>query len=265
MSSAVAVLIIVVAFMALLLRELSRYWRRWFRGVLAAQLAAWRRGDYEGQLREVERLKAWKPEGYLSLRGGGGLFELGRLAEAEACLRQSLPMPKDPRARAVNESELGQVLLEQQRYGEAIAAFERSIAGWPQRGGGHRGIAQTLLRQGVQPAEALRQARQAADLDEANTTLGAENRDLNVSESLATLAWAEAVNAGGPGKVEHWLEKAFPLCPETTVPTRAELHYLAGRAFAALGKTDESAREFEHAATLDPKGNYGRLAKAAMP
>jgi tetratricopeptide (TPR) repeat protein len=254
-----------VVFVALLLWELSRYWRRWGRGVIAAQLAAYRRGDYEGQLREVERLKAWIPEGYLSLRGCGGLFQLGRLEEAEACLRQSLPMPKDPRSRAINESGLGHVLLEQQRYAEAIACFERSIAGWPQRGGGHRGIAQTLLRQGVQPAEALRRARQALEIDEVNSSLGAENRDHNTGESLATLAWAEAVNGGNAAKVEHWLEKAFPLCPETTVPVRAELHYVAGRAYAALGKTEESAREFERAATLDPKGNYGRLAKAAMP
>jgi tetratricopeptide (TPR) repeat protein len=226
----IAVLVIGVAW------ALLYFWQRWIRGVLAAQLAAWRRGDYEGQIRAVGSLRVWKPRAYLFFRGSA-LLNLGRLQEAEACLRQSLLMEKKRRLKALCESQLGHVVLAQQRYADAIACFERSIADWPQRGRGHRGIAETLLAQGVQPAEALRQARQAADLDEANTTLGAENRDLNLGESLATLAWAEAVNGGNAAKVEQLLQKAFTLCPETCVPIRAELDYLAGRAYAALGKT----------------------------
>jgi tetratricopeptide (TPR) repeat protein len=255
----------VLAILALLalFAAVLHYWRRWFRSVAAAQLAAWRRGDYEAQVRAVEPLRGWKTEAHLFFHAGAS-FELSGLHGAEECLRQCLRMTKAPRARAIRESHLGHVLLEQRRYAEAIACFERSIAGWPQRGGGHRGIAQTLLRQGVQPDEALRQARQAAELDEANTALGTESRDLNTAESLATLAWAEAVNGGDVPKVEHWLEKAYALCPETIVPVRAQIHYHAGRAYSALGKTKASVWEFERAAKLDPHGNYGRLAKSAM-
>lgn len=259
-----AIVVVAVAILWEILLALLRYWRRWFRGVVAADLAAYRRGDYEAQLRAVQPLKVWKPEAYFGFRGGA-LLELGRLQEAEACFRRSLAMRRNPLSRAIGESQLGNVLREQQRYTEAIACYERAIAEWPKRGGGHREIAQTLLRQGVQPAEALRRARTAADIDEVNTTLGAEVRDLNVGAALATLAWAEAVNGGNAAKVERWLEKAFPLCPETCVPVRAKVHHHAGRAYAALGKTDESVREFERAASLDPKGTYGRLAKAAKP
>jgi len=254
----VTVLIIVVAW------ALLYFWQRWIRGVLAAQLAAYRSGDYEAQMRAAAPLRVLKPRAYLFFRGSA-LLNLGRSQEAEACLRRSLLMEKKRRLKALCESQLGHVLLAQQRYADAIAWFGSSIADRPQRGGGYRGIAETLLRQGVQPAEALRQARQAAVLDEVNTAPGAESRDINFSESLATLAWAEAVNSGAAAEVERLLSKAFTLCPETTVPVRAELHYLAGRAYAAQGKTDESAREFERAAKLDPHGNYGRSAKAAMP
>ncbi len=254
----IAVLVVAVAW------ALLYFWPRWIRGILAAQLAAWRRGDYEAQMRAAAPLRVWKPRAYLFFRGSA-LFMLGRLQEAEACLRRSLLMEKRRRLKALCESQLGHVLLAQQRYADAIACFERAIADWPQRGSGYRGIAEMLLLQGVQPAEALRRARQAADIDEVNTALGAENRDLNTAESLATLAWAEAVNSRNAAEVERLLSKAFTLCPETTVPIRAELHYLAGRAYAALGKTDESAREFERAAKLDPHGNCGRSAKAAMP
>lgn len=264
MVKVLAIVVVLGALAALVLWELPRFYERPIGGTVAAQQAAYQRGDYEGQLRALEPLKAVKPDAYLYLRGFA-LLELGRLQEAEACLRQSLAMEKDRSLRAVAESELGHVLLEQRRYPEAIASFESSVADWPQRGGGHRGIAEALLRQGVQPDEALRQAQQATEIDQGNTSFSAEVRDLNVGSSLATLAWAEAVNAGGAAEVEGLLSKAFALCPESNVPTRARVLYCAGRAYSALGKSEESAQEFEAAASLDPKGNYGRLAKAAKP
>ena len=170
-----------------LLGAVLHYWRRWMRSVAAAQQAAWRRGDYVGQLRAVESIRTWKPEAYLFFHAGAS-FELGGLHGAEECLRLCLPSTKAPRARAIRESQLGRVLLEQRRFAEAIACFERSIADWPQRGDGHRGIAQTLLRQGAQPDEALRRARQAVELDEAYTKLGAEARFPTRAEFAAFIA-----------------------------------------------------------------------------
>jgi len=55
-----------------------------------------------------------------------------------------------------------------------------------------------------------------------------------VGSSLATLAWAEAVNSGAAAEVEGLLSKAFALCPESNVPTRARVLYCAGRAYSAL-------------------------------
>ena len=75
---------------------------------------------------------------------------------------------------------------------------------------------------------------------------------------------AEAVNSGDTREVERLLASAFTFCPETAVPFRAKAHYHTGRAYSALGKTEDSASQFERAASLDPNGNYGRLGKAAM-
>lgn len=36
---------------------LLQYWNRWFRSVASGAYAAYGRGDYEGQLREAERLR----------------------------------------------------------------------------------------------------------------------------------------------------------------------------------------------------------------
>jgi hypothetical protein len=116
----------------------------------------------------------------------------------------------------------------------------------------------------VQAREALSHAQEAVELEKVNTEFNTEARNLNLSESLATLAWAKAVNSAEPVDVVGLIDKALALCPETTVPVRAQVLYHAGRGYTELGKIEESIREFQDAARLDSKGNYVRLAKAAL-
>jgi tetratricopeptide (TPR) repeat protein len=265
--------VLIVTLVAVGLWQLQRYWIRWCRSVIYASVAAFRRGDYEGQLREAERLKNWIPAEHLLFRGMA-LYELGRFKEAEESLRQSLPMRKDQQKRATCEGMLGMVLREQQRFEEAMACFESALGVKPQSGSLNREIAKTLLRQGTQPGEALRQARKALEIDQAhrsaklNTTapkLDAEIRDTALGESLSTLAWAEAVNSGSASEVERLLRESLDHCMENHVPAMAEFHYHAGRAWAAIGKTEPSIRELHLAVKLDSGGNTGRLARAAIP
>jgi tetratricopeptide (TPR) repeat protein len=235
-------------------------------------MTAYRKGDYEGQLREAERLKNWMPSSHLLFRGMA-LYALGRFKEAEESLRQSLPMQKNPQQRANCEAILGMVLREQQRFEEAMACFESAMRVKARSGDINREVANTLLRQGTQPGEALRQARKAVEIDQAHRSatlskvsprLDAENRDVSLGESLSTLAWAEAVNSGSASEVERLLQEAFGHGVENHVPVMAKLHYNAGRAWAAIGKTEQSVTELNRAAEIDPRGNTGRLAKAAM-
>ncbi|HSB18175.1 MAG TPA: tetratricopeptide repeat protein [Bryobacteraceae bacterium] len=239
-----------------------------FRGVLKAQLAAYRRGDYQGQLKIIEgfRTNRSEPEHYLFFRGTA-CYELGRLEEAEQLLRRSLSMANDPARRTVCRDQLGLVLMEQARYDEAAACFRVCIEESPKRGGGHRGMAETLLRQGGENVPALDAARLAVEADRAEKVLGGklgrEAHVLNLSESLAVFAWALTKNSVDPAEVEGALTEAFALCGETTKPIRARLHYCASQAFSALGNTAESTRHIQFAAEIDPLGNYGRLARAA--
>ena len=239
-----------------------------FRGVLKAQLAAYRRGDYQGQLKIIEgfRTNRSEPEHYLFFRGTA-CYELGRLEEAEELLRRSLSMANDPARRTVCRDQLGLVLMEQARYDEAAACFRVCIEESPNRGGGRRGMAETLLRQDGNNAAALDAARLAVEADRAEKVsggkLGREAHVLNLSESLAVFAWALAKNAVDPAEVEGALTEAFALCSETTKPIRARLHFCASQAFSALGNTAESSRHIQFAAEIDPLGNYGRLARGA--
>jgi tetratricopeptide (TPR) repeat protein len=236
---------------------------------LKAQLAAYRRGDYEGQLKAIEAFRVGKsePGHYLGFRGSA-CYQLGRLQEAEQALRRSLAMETNAQLRTVCRDELGRVLMEQGRCDEAEDCFRQCIVEWPKRGGSHRSIAELLLRSGQEKEAALTAARQAEADDRAASVgvskLGKEEHNVNLSESLAVLAWALAANGAGAEALEPVLKEAFELCPETTIPIRAELHYFAGHAYAALGNQSESQRHLHRALAVDPIGNYGRLGGAAL-
>ena len=147
-------LIPLVIFVALVIRRVVRRQR-----IILAQLAAYRRGDYDEQLRIVEALKDSRADRpvYLFFRGKA-LYEMGELAKAEEALRDGLPLQPKAVFAALTEEALGETLLEQGKYGEAIVAFESSRRRSPARGGPDRLIAETILRQGGPAADALRRA-----------------------------------------------------------------------------------------------------------
>jgi len=238
--------------------------------VLRAQLAAYRRGDYQAQLKIIEgfRINGSEPPYYLFFRGTA-YFQLGRLDKAEQAIRRSASMETNPALRVFCRDELGRVLMEQGRWDEAAACFRDYIVAFPNRGGGHRAMAELLLRRGEENKAALDAARLAVAADRAGAVprgkLAKDVHDLNLSESLAFLAWALARNQADPGEVESALNEAFALCGESTKPVLAGLHFCAGQAYTALGNSAESSCHFQCAIDIDPIGNYGRLSRLAEP
>lgn len=240
--------------------------RRWLRFAELLHMP-YRRGDYEAALQEAGIIKNVLNE-YSYFRGRA-LLELGRLEEAEECLKTCSSYDLD--RQAFFKETYGRVLMEQQRYDEAIAAFQEGITAWRQPGCCHRGIAEVLLRQGRRTDEALAEARLAVELDEAREAAAPNAQDLHppqvrdweLGRSLSLLAWAVALYSKDAAEVEYLLAKAFTTCSYLTKPVSAQAHYHAGRAYAALGKIEKSASHFEQAANLDPNGNYGRLAASA--
>jgi tetratricopeptide (TPR) repeat protein len=236
---------------------------------LKAVTEAHRRGDYEGQLKLADgfRVGESEPRPYLFYRGEA-LYQLGRLDQAERVLRRCLGIKTTFRHRALTLSQLGLVLMEQERWEDAATYFRQSIAEWPQRGGGHRHLAELLLRQDVQPEAAVEPARSALANDRSETLFknhgksGKQVHNYIVSESLAVLAWALARNHGDRAEIEGALNKAFALCGEETKSVLAEIYYYAGQAYAALGDGAASSQRFKSAAEIDPIGNYGRLAQS---
>jgi tetratricopeptide (TPR) repeat protein len=235
-----------------------------------AVMAAYREGDYETGLQNAESLKNHpdnKAE-YCFFRGTM-LHHLGRLDEAEASLREGLPLEEDPRQRALVYNTIASVLMDQGRFPEAIAFFENAGSAWPDRGSSHRGIAEVWLRQGREFPDALQHARQAVEVDRVASGMKKEALDTRLGEDLATLAWAVAAsstvaaNSGAAAEVESQLTESFKLCGTKTKPILAQIHYQAGKAYEALKMPERAREHFRQAAEVDPKGIYGRLARAA--
>jgi len=276
-------LIILILFAALVVRAAVWFWahkghRQIARGVrmisaINAIMAAYREGDYETGLQKAEALKdPFKPLSksaeYCFFRGTL-LHHLGRFDEAEANLREGLPLEEDPRQRALVHNTLATVLMDAGRYPEAIAFFENAGTAWPDRGSSHRGIAEVWLRQGREFPEALSQARQAVDIDRAASGMKKEALHSRLGEDLATLAWAVAANAsaifsspnpGAANEVESLLAESFQLCGTKTKPVLAQIQYQAGKAYEALKMSEKAREHLNLAVAADPRGVYGRLA-----
>jgi tetratricopeptide (TPR) repeat protein len=226
-------------------------------------MASYRQGDFQAVLQKSERLKngSSKTPEYCFYRGKA-LYQLGRLAEAEASLQEGRSLEQDERRVALSTEALGYALLEQQRYADAIAYFESCIRIWPDRGCGHRAVAETLLRQG-KATEALVRAQQAAAIDRNAQALSEEIHNFNLGEALATLAWAIAADSGDASEVTKLVTEALPSCGGNNKPILGQVHYFAGRAYSSLGMRERIGEHFEQAMSADPQGNYGRLARTA--
>jgi tetratricopeptide (TPR) repeat protein len=232
---------------------------------IAAVTLAYRAGDYAAALEKTEDLKngseATAP--YCFFRGSI-LHYLGRFSEAEASLREGLFLEKQPRQRALAFNTLASVLTDQERYAEAIEFYENASRAWPDRGAGHRGIAEVWLRQGREFQEALKRAQLAVAIDKRATGISRELLEHRLGEDLAVLAWALSANGAGIGTVEFVSGEAVRLCASGAKAILAQVHCHIGQAYLALQETEKSRKHFCSAAEIDPKGIFGTMARSTI-
>lgn len=227
---------------------------------MRAVMDAYRAGDHKTAIEKAEKLKdgAKKTAEYCCVRGEM-LHQAGRLDEAETSLREALPLHDDPREKALVYDMLASVLMDQERYTEAIAFYENAGRAWPDRGSNQRGIAEVWLRQGREFKEAVDYARQAVEIDRRATGMAKEALDTRLGEDLAVLAWAVAANSSDVGEVDRLVTEAFQLCGTRTKPILSQIHYHAGQAYEALNNPERAQDHFRQAREIDPKGIFARL------
>ncbi len=249
---------------------------------LGSWLAAYRRGDYAAALEATEHfLRAGRLRDYWALRGGT-LMQLGQLEEAEKSLNQAVALAppsgpilhpispgrtptKSQKLSALAGAMLVELYLEQSQYNEAIKRCEASLRDWPGYGPFHAHMAEACLRRGDLPSQALKWATLAVEESRAGKGLAGESRNINLSETLTTLARAVAADSKNREQVDLLVGEAVKLAgAHSVVPTSAFVQFQSGLAYAALGDADRARQFWEEASRLDPQGRWGRAARAEL-
>jgi len=223
---------------------------------------ALRRGDYEAALRIIRWFHFYNPSGAEALRltGHAYLFA-GRYSDAEDALRRSLSSARASQTYGTALERLGDALMEQGRYDEALRSYEAALHSFAWMRRPYRGITELHLRRG-ENTQALSTVEKIIDFDGLSLAQRKSNGHPQ-DDYWALKAWALA-RTGQSSQVataiENALKAANPHCP----PDVAAVHYRAGMAMQALGNMSEANRHFEQAVKLDPRGRFGTLAKAAL-
>ena len=150
----VVILLVFLAGWGVMLRE----WRR-RKGGIEGFLKTYRRGD------EAER----------SFQKGMALAKKRR-----ASIRGT---ERERKLSALRWEMLGQLHLDRQRYQEAIECFETGLRDWASHGAFHRAIAETWLRRGNGPAEALKWAEMAVAEERAEPATSPWLHETNLGEA----------------------------------------------------------------------------------
>jgi tetratricopeptide (TPR) repeat protein len=263
-------LVLLVGFAISVFRQRRR------QGSLDAFLAPYARGDYAAALEATETLrKSVEPRQYWFFRGGF-LLQLGRFDEAESSLKEAAALRQAAKFSTLCNQTLGELKIEQRCYDEAVKYFEASLRDWPGNGPSHRGIAESFLRRAYRPAEALDWAKLAVQEDRAIVNerirsggpkfqaLSELSHNLNLGESLATLAWAVAASVQDRKQVDALTGEAVGLTQGKAVSSSSLVHFHVGLAYAALGDRSLSEHHWNEAARLDLQGRWGRAARSRL-
>jgi tetratricopeptide (TPR) repeat protein len=209
-------------------------------------------GNYDRALNIVRWLNFYNPSGMEALRKTGYLLLFaGRHREAEDTLRRSLASAQARTSYASALEYLGDALMEQGRYDEAMRSYEAAVYAFPWWRRAYRGMAETLLRQGKKPEQALEWIEKIVDfagLSYAQRKQNGRPQD----DYWALKAWALA-RLGRRSEVPDAIEKALQATNKKVLPDLAATYYRAGMAMQAISN-DAAAREYlTRGADLDPR------------
>jgi hypothetical protein len=150
------------------------------------------RADYEGAVKIVQRFRFYNLEsGQALMRLGHILLLQGKFHEAEQTLRRAAARLRSRAAQAHTLEFLGNALLEQGRHDDAVRAYEAALHAVPGFRRPYRGLAESVLRRGQDPARALEYIEKIAGPSGPSRRNSALNGRAN-DDYWALKAWALA-------------------------------------------------------------------------
>src|SRR6202044_2360916 len=190
--------------------------------------------DYDGATNIVRWFHFYNPSSIESLRMRGHiLVSAGHYREAEEILRRSLAGAQARDSYGSALEYLGDALMEQGRYDEAMRSYEAALHAFPWLRRPYRGMAEMLLRQGRQTGQALEWIEKIVDFD--GLTFAQRKRNGPPQDDYWALkGWAQGV-LGRRKDAEASIENAMKATDKRTLPDLATTYYRAGMAMRALG------------------------------
>jgi tetratricopeptide (TPR) repeat protein len=141
------------------------------------------------------------------------------------------------------------------RYGEARNCHEAAVRLGDVTGNSHDGVAETYLRQGIEPQKALDRIEQAIAM------LASPRSGVRINGGvLANRAWALALMGRRP-EAERAIDQALNVEDSAVAPGWAGTNWRIGMALLAMEETGRAIEHFRTAAGADPHGNYGALSR----
>jgi tetratricopeptide (TPR) repeat protein len=215
---------------------------------------------YDQALRVVP-LAALSSAGRNYLRGYV-LTDAGRYEEAEPLLRKAIDHAGGVKVDAVLAlEELGNILMDTERFEEAQQCFRRASGIYPNRSPWAMGMAEALLRQGICPQTALTHAETALSSYRGGVERIASRSRLGAV--LATKAWALAA-CGHEVDAREAIDAALKSPAWKTKGPLAQVHYKAGMSLLVLSDDRAAQQHFARGAELDLAGRWGRLCTSAL-
>jgi tetratricopeptide (TPR) repeat protein len=224
--------------------------------------AALKRGDYDGALRVITKLRPLNPNSARAMKQRGLVLLLaGRFREAEDALRRAIAGMGSGPQQATALERLGDALLEQGRYDEAMRSFQAAIHAHPGFRRPYRGMAELLLRQRKDPPRALEYVEEIvgpSGPSRNKMTINGEVRD----DYWALKAWALA-EAGRTSEVASAVENAIRCSDSKSRPSMAATYHRIGMAMLAIGNEEAANGYLKQSQDFDPHGRWSALAKAS--
>ena len=225
--------------------------------------SAARRGNYEGATKLLGRFHFYNPEGVPAQAIRGNLLLMqGRFREAEEVLRRALAGPRSRMWQAVALEYLGDALLEQGRYDEAMRSYEAAAHALPGYRRPYRGMAELILRQGRDPVRALEYVERIAGPSGPSRSRFRLRRQ-PLDDYWALKAWALA-QLGRGAEVARVIAEAIRRTNPKSRPDLASTYRRLGLAMRALEREAEAEEYLKTARDADPQGRWSKLARAAL-
>jgi len=222
-----------------------------------------KRGDYDSALNIIRWTYFYNPWSMEALRMSGHMLLLaGRYREAEDTLRRSLASSRATESYGQALEYLGDALMEQGRYDEAMRSYEAALLAFEWRRRPYRGMAELLLRRGGNPSTALEYVEKILDFSDISWVERKGNGKTQ-DDYWGLKAWALA-RVGRASEVAEAIENALKATTRNSAPDMASTHYRAGMALQAIGDEPVPREHFRLAVQYDPHGRRGALAQAAL-